>query len=79
MADSIDPSAGARAARGRLESPFLDPGQAAYYLGLTERTLRAYRKMKTGPQYRRHGNNVRYHIDDLDAWSQRLRRAGDDV
>ncbi len=79
MTDSNDDSAGARAARGRRVSPFLDPRQAAHYLGLAERTLRVYRKKKTGPAYRRHGNNVRYHIDDLDAWSQRPRRAGDDV
>lgn len=79
MAEPIEDSPEARAARARRESPYLDPGQAAHYLGLTERTLRAYRKKQTGPEYRRHGNNVRYHIDDLDAWSRRPRRAGDDA
>lgn len=79
MSAATDLGPEARAARARGESPFLNPRQAAHYLGLAERTLRGYRKKKTGPAYRRHGNNVRYHIDDLTAWSQRLRRAGDDA
>lgn len=78
MAKSED-SELARAAKARIESPFLSPLQAAHYLGLEERTLRRYRSKKIGPAYRRHGKNVRYHIDDLRAWSQRLRRAGDDA
>lgn len=78
MDDPKEETAEMRAARARSESPFLSPGQAAHFLGLTERTLQLYRSKKTGPSFRRHGNNVRYHIDDLIAWSQRMKRAGDD-
>lgn len=76
---NLKDSEAARADKARFESPFLNPLQAAHYLGLAERTLRQYRSKKIGPAYRRHGKNVRYHIDDLLAWSQRPRRAGDDV
>ena len=79
MDDIDDAGAGERAAEARKASPFLSPAQAAHYLGITVRTLQKYRSKRTGPAFFRHGNNVRYHIDDLIAWSQRMRRAGDDV
>lgn len=32
-----------------------------------------------GPEYRKHGRYVRYHIDDLDAWSwERAKRSTSD-
>ena len=67
--------AAARAARARLGTPFLGPEQAAFYLGLTTRTLQEYRSRGTGPRFRRHGRYIRYHIDDIDAWA--LRSGGD--
>jgi excisionase family DNA binding protein len=71
MTHSPDDAAIARAARARGGTPFLTPEQAAYYLGISVRTLQGYRSAGTGPHYRRHSRHVRYHIDDLDAWSQR--------
>jgi hypothetical protein len=56
-----------RAARG---SPFLTPQQAAFYLGLSVRTLQLLRTDGTGPTFRRHCRRIRYHIDDLDSWSK---------
>jgi len=60
-----------RAARARKGSPFLNTAQAAHYIGLAERTLETMRGHGQGPAFRRHGRFIRYHIDDLDAWSQR--------
>lgn len=59
-----------RAANAKKGSPFLNTAQAAFYIGLSQRTLEKMRCRGAGPFYRRHGRYVRYHIDDLDAWSQ---------
>jgi hypothetical protein len=59
----------ARAARAKKGSPFLSTEQAAFYLGLSARKLQAMRASGSGPRFRRHSRYVRYHIDDLDAWS----------
>ena len=60
----------ARAARAKKGCPFLSTEQAAFYLGLSARKLQAMRADGTGPRFRRHSRYVRYHIDDLDAWSK---------
>lgn len=60
----------ARAARAKKGSPFLSTEQAAFYLGLSARRLQAMRRAGTGPSFRRHSRYVRYHIDELDAWSK---------
>ena len=65
MHDAID-----RTARAKKGSPFLSTEQAAFYLGLSARKLQAMRGAGTGPAFRRHSRYVRYHIDDLDAWSR---------
>ena len=65
----------ARAARARKGCPFLSTEQAAFYLGLSARKLQAMRGAGTGPSFRRHSRYVRYHIDDLDAWSKGVSRA----
>jgi excisionase family DNA binding protein len=62
----------ARAARAAKGSPFLDAQQAAFYLGVSVRTLQVHRSSGTGPAYRRHGRRIRYHIDDLERWSKGL-------
>jgi hypothetical protein len=59
-----------RAARAKKGSPFLSTEQAAFYLGLSARKLQAMRASGMGPAFRRHSRYVRYHIDDLDAWSK---------
>jgi hypothetical protein len=64
-----------RAAAARRGSPFLNSSQAAYYLGLSERTLEDMREKGGGPPFRHHSQrNVRYHIDDLEAWSEARKR-----
>jgi len=60
----------ARAAAAKKGSPFLSTAQAAFYIGLSRRTLEKMRLAGGGPKYRKHGRYVRYHIDDLNAWSQ---------
>lgn len=78
MAHIIDADFNERAARARSGSPFLSPDQAAFYLSLSPRTLQEYRTAGTGPRYRRHSRHIRYHIDDLDAWSRSVGEAGVD-
>jgi len=58
-----------RAAKAKKGSPFLNTAQAAFYVGLSRRTLEKMRLVGGGPRFRKHGRYVRYHIDDLDAWS----------
>ena len=65
-----------RAEKARKGSPFLSTGQAAYYVGLSRRTLEKMRTTGRGPRYRKHGRYVRYHIDDLDAWSAERAKGG---
>jgi len=60
----------ARAAWAKKGSPFLSTEQAAFYLGLSARKMQAMRGVGQGPPFRRHSRYVRYHIDDLDAWSR---------
>jgi predicted DNA-binding transcriptional regulator AlpA len=60
----------ARAERARHGNPFLNTAQAAFYLGLSARTLRRMRVKGEGPSPRRHARMVQYHIDDLEAWSR---------
>jgi len=78
MAEPKD-DADARAARARSGAPFLSPEQAAFYLGLTTRTLQEYRSNGTGPRFRRHGRYIRYHIDDIDAWALRSSQGNGDA
>lgn len=59
-----------RASRAKKGSPFLSTKQAAFYLGVSPRKLQALRVAGSGPVFRRHCRFVRYHIDDLDAWSR---------
>lgn len=74
MDDDIARAAGAQG------SPFLTTAQAAEYEGLSRRTLEKIRKQGHGPAFRKHGRNVRYHIDDLTArWQGRTQRSTSDV
>ena len=63
-----------RAANAKKGSPFLTTKQAAHYIGLSHRTLEKMRTARVGPTYRKHGRYVRYHINDLDAWSEKRQR-----
>ena len=56
-------------ARTALDAPFLTTREAARFLKLKPNTLEKMRVYGGGPIYRKHGRHVRYHIDDLTAWS----------
>ena len=66
-----DPS---RASEAKKGSPFLTTREAAHYLCLSFRTLEKMRLTGNGPRFRKHGRYVRYHIADLDAWSEGRRQ-----
>ena len=51
-------------------SPFLTTKEAADYLRVSVRGLEHYRTHGGGPRYRKHGNQVRYSIKSLLAWSK---------
>lgn len=66
-----------RAQAARETCPFLTAKQAAFHLGLSCSTLKAMRAAGHGPRCRLHGRTWRYHIDDLEAWSQARARGGE--
>lgn len=51
------------------DGPFLTTEEAAHFLKLKSNTLEKMRVYGGGPIFRKHGRHVRYHIDDLNAWS----------
>lgn len=63
-----------RASEAKKGSPFLTTREAAHYLSLSYRTLEKMRLTGNGPRFRKHGRYVRYHIADLDAWSEGRRK-----
>ncbi len=58
-----------RVAVAKKVSPFLNTEHAAFYIGLSASGLEKMRRKGRGPKFRHHGRHIRYHIDDLDAWS----------
>lgn len=58
----------------QLESPYLTNQEAADYLRLQTRTLDNLRWIGTGPKFRKHGGRIVYHINDLEAWSEKRLR-----
>ena len=52
----------------RKHRVWFTPMQAAVYLGVKPRTLESWRAKGMGPAFRGKGKNIRYHIDDLDAF-----------
>jgi excisionase family DNA binding protein len=57
------------------DKPFLTTKEAAAWLGLTPNTLEKWRVHGGGPAYRKHGRYVRYHMEDLVAWSEANKRS----
>ena len=53
----------------RSKSPFLTGPEAAKYLRLNVKTLNNMRWRGEGPNYRKHGGKVVYHMKDLEYWS----------
>ena len=72
----IDDSA-RRAQAARQACPFLTGKQTAFHLGISHSTLKALRRTGRGPACRLHGGTWRYHIDDIEAWSNEQTRGGD--
>ena len=61
-------------------SPYLNTDQAAFYVSVSPKTLAKMRVKGGGPKYRKHGRQVRYHVQDLDDWStKRLKISSSDV
>lgn len=60
----------------KLQRPFLNTQQAAFYLCIGWRKLMRMRTSGHGPAYRRHGRLIFYHIDDLETWSKAMREGG---
>mgnify|MGYP000050095212 FL=1 len=56
------------------DGPFLTTKEAARFLKLKPNTLEKMRVYGGGPIFRKHGRHVRYHIDDLNAWSDLRKR-----
>jgi excisionase family DNA binding protein len=52
----------------------LDQKQAAHLLGLSPRTMEAWRLTAGGPRYIKVGGRVRYRRSDLEAWLDTRRR-----
>lgn len=50
-------------------SPFLNPAQAAAYLGLSPSTLSRWRVQGHGPCHRKFGSTVHYALGDLDRYA----------
>jgi hypothetical protein len=65
-----------RAAKLKQGSPFLRTYEAARYFGLSENCLAKMRCRGVGPPYHKHGRYVRYHVDDVVAWSNARARTG---
>jgi len=63
-----------------INEPFYTTREAGQFLRLKPNTLEKMRVYGGGPIYRKHGRYVRYHIDDLNAWSnQRIKNSTSDV
>ena len=58
-----------------IDSPFLNTEEAAQFVRLNKRTLENMRSYGDGPIFRKHGNRVYYHIDDLNEWSSERSQA----
>ena len=51
------------------DTQYLNNDEAANFLKLSPRTLEKLRVLGTGPQFRKFGRRVVYHISDLNRWS----------
>jgi predicted DNA-binding transcriptional regulator AlpA len=53
-----------------MEKQIVNERQAAQYLGLSVKTLQAWRWRGTGPRYVKMNKAVRYRLGDLDAFTE---------
>jgi hypothetical protein len=54
-------------------NPFLTVAESGAFLRLKKRTLDNMRWVGNGPNFRKHGGRVFYHIDELKEWSLETR------
>jgi predicted DNA-binding transcriptional regulator AlpA len=52
----------------------MDEKQAAEYLSESTRTLQNWRQRRQGPPWIKIGYQVRYDVNDLDAWIESLKQ-----
>lgn len=57
----------------QITKRYLNPKEAAAYLGMGLSTLGIHRMHGTGPKFISWATNVRYDIADLDAWMEERR------
>ena len=53
---------------------YLPTKEAAFYLGLSPRTLEKFRVVGGGPAFHKFGRRVLYTYEDLEAWAEGTRR-----
>jgi predicted DNA-binding transcriptional regulator AlpA len=69
----------------KIEQPialFWSQRQLAAHLGCSIATLQRWRRIGTGPEYRRIGAAIRYRVDDVRAWLDKqpaYRSRGDEI
>jgi DNA-binding transcriptional MerR regulator len=54
---------------------FLTPPELAEELGVSEKTLANWRVEGRGPDFERHGNRIRYYVEDVRAWRNKHRHS----
>ncbi|WP_070157818.1 helix-turn-helix domain-containing protein [Sphingobium phenoxybenzoativorans] len=59
-----------RAEQARNRSPYLTVWETCQYLKISERALKRFRILGTGPKYQRHAKLILYHVDDVIAWAK---------
>jgi predicted DNA-binding transcriptional regulator AlpA len=59
-------------AKAKLD--YLDPVEAAEFLGVSPRTMETWRRVRSGPTFFKIGHLVRYKTSDLRAWLEAHRR-----
>jgi predicted site-specific integrase-resolvase len=57
---------------------YLTPEQVADRYQLSEATVKEWRYRGTGPAYLRLGKRVRYSVEALEKWEQKVESGGDD-
>jgi len=61
---------------GRHSSPLLVPKEVATYLRIRLQTLSKMRVENRGPEFRKAGRFVRYHIEDVESWLKKQNASG---
>ena len=57
-----------------MKNKLLNTNQLAKVLGISSKTLSAYRRDGTGPEYVKLGHLVRYQMEDVQAWLEEKKK-----